>query len=122
VRWVKHDRKWFVFAVKFFVPPVFQLHGDSFNVSDLNLGLGFDARGVIITQTLIRHLHFRLGGMFRDAFGMARSSRICKVCKESQADLGKVLAWSRPRRNSTRRTRLARIANQIERRQVRLAS
>jgi hypothetical protein len=44
VRWVKHDGKWFVFAVKFFVPPVFQLRGDSFNVSDLNLGLGFDAR------------------------------------------------------------------------------
>ena len=45
MRWVKHDRKWFVFAVKFFVPPVFQLRGDSFNVADLNFGLGFDARG-----------------------------------------------------------------------------
>jgi hypothetical protein len=28
-----------------FVPPVFQLRGDSFNVADLNFGLGFDARG-----------------------------------------------------------------------------
>jgi hypothetical protein len=31
--------------LSFFVPPVFQLRGDSFNVSDLNFGLGFDARG-----------------------------------------------------------------------------
>jgi len=27
-----------------FVPPVFQLRGDSYNVADLNFGLGFDAR------------------------------------------------------------------------------
>ena len=45
MRWVKHDRKGFVSAVKFFRPARFQLRGDSFNVSDLNFGLGFDARG-----------------------------------------------------------------------------
>jgi hypothetical protein len=108
--------------LKYFVPPVFQLRGDGFNVADLNFGLGFDARGIIITQALFRFLHDRMGGVFRDAFGIDKSSRICKVCKKSQADLDKLLAWSRPRRNSTRRTRLAWIANQIERRQVRLAS
>ena len=83
MRWVKHDRKWFVFAVKFFVPPVFQLHGDSFNASDLIFGLGFDARGIIITHALFRFLYYRMCGVLRDAFGTARSSRICKVCKES---------------------------------------
>jgi hypothetical protein len=31
--------------LSFFVPFVFRLRGDSFNVSDLNFGLGFDARG-----------------------------------------------------------------------------
>jgi hypothetical protein len=87
--------------LNYFVPPVFQLRGDRFDVSDLNFGLGFDARGVIVTQTLIRHLHFRLGGVFRDAFGIARSSRICKVCKESLADSDTVLVWSRPKRNTT---------------------
>ena len=28
--------------LNFFVPPVFQLRGDSFNVADLIFGLGFD--------------------------------------------------------------------------------
>jgi hypothetical protein len=31
--------------LSFFVPPVFQLRGDSFNVSVLNFGLGFDLCG-----------------------------------------------------------------------------
>jgi hypothetical protein len=31
--------------LSFFVPPIFQSRGDSFNVSDLNFGLGFDAGG-----------------------------------------------------------------------------
>jgi hypothetical protein len=31
--------------LSFFVPPVFQLRGDSFNVADVNFGLGFDVRG-----------------------------------------------------------------------------
>jgi hypothetical protein len=73
LRWVKHDGKWFVSAVKFFRPASFQLRGDGFSVADLIFGLGFDARGTIITQALFRFLHYRMGGVFRDAFGMARS-------------------------------------------------
>jgi hypothetical protein len=31
------------------LPQAFQLRGDSFNVADLIFGLGFNARGIIIT-------------------------------------------------------------------------
>jgi hypothetical protein len=31
--------------LNFFVPPVFQLRGNSFDLSDLIFGMGFDARG-----------------------------------------------------------------------------
>ena len=43
--WVKMTGNDLLPLLKYFVPPVFQLRGDGFNVADLNFGLGFDARG-----------------------------------------------------------------------------
>ena len=50
-----------------FVAPVFQLHGDGFDVAGLFDGSGFDVRGILVAQFGVRQLRHRMSGMVVDA-------------------------------------------------------